>query len=271
MNVNAHDRFLMQNYLRQAIERNELQLHYQPQVDLSSGHITGAEALLRWNSAELGSVPPARFIPVAEDSGLIIPIGEWVLREACKQAEAWRQQGLPPLTVAVNMSPLQFKRSDPVALVRQILEETCLPAWCLELEITESLLIHDMDAVLGTLQDLTTLGVRIAIDDFGTGYSSFSYLKRFPIDKLKVDQSFVRDIVTDADDAAIVRVIIELGRILKMKTIAEGVETSQQLAFLTQQGCGHVQGYLFGKPMPAGEFAAHLREENEEPSGRKST
>lgn len=175
------------------------------------------------------------------------------------------------LTVAVNMSPLQFKRSDPVALVSQILAETRLPAWCLELEITESLLIQDMDAVLGTLQHLTTLGVRIAIDDFGTGYSSFSYLKRFPIDKLKVDQSFVRDIVTDADDAAIVRVIIELGRILKMKTIAEGVETSQQLAFLTQQGCGHVQGYLFGRPMPASEFATHLREENEAPSGRKST
>lgn len=271
MNVNAHERFLMQNCLRQAIERNELQLYYQPQVDLSSGRITGAEALLRWNSAELGSVPPVRFIPVAEDSGLIIPIGEWVLREACKQAEAWRQQGLPPLTVAVNMSPLQFKRSDPVALVSQILAETRLPAWCLELEITESLLIQDMDAVLGTLQHLTTLGVRIAIDDFGTGYSSFSYLKRFPIDKLKVDQSFVRDIVTDADDAAIVRVIIELGRILKMKTIAEGVETSQQLAFLTQQGCGHVQGYLFGRPMPASEFATHLREENEAPSGRKST
>jgi len=264
MNAHAHERFRMQNCLRQAIEHNELELHYQPQVDLTSGRITGAEALLRWHSAELGSVPPAQFIPVAEDSGLIIPIGEWVLREACRQTEAWRQAGLPPLIVAVNMSPLQFKRSDPVALVSQILAETGLPAWCLELEITESLLIQDMEDVLETLVRLSALGVRIAIDDFGTGYSSLSYLKRFPIDKLKIDQSFVRDIATDADDAAIVRVIIEFGRILKLQTIAEGVENTQQLAFLTQQGCGHVQGYLFGRPLPADEFARQLGEESQE-------
>lgn len=267
MNTDAHERFHVQNCLRQAIEQQELELYYQPQVDLASGRITGAEALLRWHSAELGTVSPSRFIPVAEDSGLIIPIGEWVLREACKQAQAWREQGLPPLTIAVNMSPLQFKRNDPVALVSQILADTRLPAWCLELEITESLLIHDMDEVLETLLRLNALGVGIAIDDFGTGYSSFSYLKRFPIDKLKIDQSFVRDIATDADDAAIVRVIIELGRILKLKTIAEGVETPQQLAFLSQQGCGHVQGYLLGRPMPAAEFTRHIHEEIEEYSG----
>jgi diguanylate cyclase (GGDEF)-like protein/PAS domain S-box-containing protein len=260
MNANAHERFRMQNCLRQAIEQGELQLHYQPQVDLTTGRITGAEALLRWNSAELGSVSPARFIPVAEDSGLIIRIGEWVLREACKQAEAWRQAGLPPLSIAVNMSPLQFKRSDPVALVSQILAETRLPANCLELEITESLLVHDIEEVLEVLHRLTALGVRIAIDDFGTGYSSLSYLKRFPIDKLKIDQSFVRDIATDADDAAIVHVIIELGRILNLKIIAEGVEDRQQLDFLTQAGCGHIQGYLFGRPVPAAEFARQIGE-----------
>jgi diguanylate cyclase (GGDEF)-like protein/PAS domain S-box-containing protein len=261
MNSNAHERFRMQNCLRQAIECGELQLHYQPQVDLASGRIIGAEALLRWHSAELGSISPARFIPIAEDSGLIIKIGEWVLREACRQTEAWRQAGLPPLSIAVNMSPLQFKRSDPVALVNRILAETGLPADCLELEITESLLIDDIDEVLEMLGQLTALGIKIAIDDFGTGYSSLSYLKRFPIDKLKIDQSFVRDIATDLDDAAIVRVIIELGRILKLKVIAEGVEDTQQLAFLTQQGCNHVQGYLFGRPMPADQFARQVIEE----------
>jgi diguanylate cyclase (GGDEF)-like protein/PAS domain S-box-containing protein len=262
MNIDTHERFRMQNCLRQAIERHELQLHYQPQVDLASGRITGAEALLRWTSAELGSIPPGRFIPLAEESGLIIPIGEWVLRDACRQAAAWRADGLPELTVAVNISPLQFKRGDPVALISQILAETNLPAWCLELEITESLLIQDMEDVLGKLLRLTALGVRIAIDDFGTGYSSLSYLKRFPIDKLKIDQSFIREMATDPDIAAIVHVIIEFGRILKLKTIAEGVENTQQLALLTHHGCASVQGYLFGRPMPAAAFAQQVIEEN---------
>ena len=255
MNAQALDRLNLQNHLRLAIERGDLQLHYQPQVELATGRITGAEALLRWHSPELGPVPPARFIPVAEDSGLIVPIGEWVLREACRQAEEWRQRGLPPLVIAVNLSALQFKRNDPVALISQVLAESRLPAHCLELEITESLLVEDAEEALGALGRLKALGVRMAIDDFGTGYSSLAYLKRFPIDKLKIDQSFVRDIDTDPDDAAIVSVIVELGRILKLDTIAEGVENAQQLEFLTRQGCGSVQGYLFGRPMPAAQFA----------------
>jgi len=271
MNANAHERLRMQNCLRQALERAEFQLHYQPQVDLTTGTITGCEALLRWNSAELGSVPPGSFIPVAEDSGLIIPIGEWVLKEACRQAEAWRQAGLPPLVVAVNMSALQFKRSDPVALVRQVLTESGLPAHCLELEITESLLVADVEEILDTLCRLKELGVLIAIDDFGTGYSSLNYLKRFPIDKLKIDQSFVRDIATDPDDAAIVSVIIELGRILKLSTIAEGVENALQLSSLTQRGCGKVQGYLFGRPMPAAQFAELVIEESGKTSADDQT
>jgi len=254
MNAYALERLELQNHLRLALERNELSLHYQPQIDLASGRVIGAEALLRWTSPVLGPVPPARFIPVAEDSGLIVPIGEWVLREACRQAEAWRQAGLPSLVVAVNLSALQFRRSDPVQLVGQILADSGLPAPCLELELTESLLVEDADDVLNTLERLKALGVRLAIDDFGTGYSSLSYLKRFPIDKLKIDQSFVRDIASDADDAAIVSVIIELGRILKLQTIAEGVENAAQLDFLTRQGCSNAQGYLFGRPMPADEF-----------------
>ncbi len=259
MNADAHERLALQSHLYHAIERGELVLHYQPQVELASGRITGAEALLRWNCAALGAVSPARFIPVAEACGLIIPIGEWVLREACRQAEAWRQQGLT-LLMAVNISALQFRRSDPVAVVSRILAETRLPAACLELELTESLLVQDAaGATLDTLTRLKALGVRIAIDDFGTGYSSLAYLRRFPIDKLKIDQAFVRDIATDPEDAAIVNLIIELGRILKLSTIAEGVEDPQQLAFLRERGCTKVQGYLFGRPIPAAQFLDHVR------------
>lgn len=260
MNADAHERLALQSRLSQAIEHQELLLHYQPQIDLRTRRIIGAEALLRWNDRELGLVPPGKFIPIAEESGLIIPIGEWVLREACRQVQAWRQQGLPELLMAVNMSALQFKRSDPVETVRQILQETGLPGHCLELELTESILIDDADMILETLRRLKALGVQLAIDDFGTGYSSLAYLKRFPIDKLKIDQSFVRDIVEDPDEAAIVHTIIQLGRNLKMRTLAEGVETESQLAFLRVEGCREAQGYLFSRPVPPDAFLAMFKQ-----------
>ncbi|MCM8565702.1 putative bifunctional diguanylate cyclase/phosphodiesterase [Thauera linaloolentis] len=259
MNADVHERLAMQNHLRHAIQQGEFELHYQPQIDLVTGHVSGAEALLRWHSAVLGTVPPARFIPLAEESGLIIPIGEWVLREACRQAQQWREQGLGPMVMAVNVSALQFHRSDPVEMVGRILSETGLPAECLELELTESLLVQDgAGATLETLRRLKALGLRIAIDDFGTGYSSLAYLRRFPIDKLKIDRAFVRDIACDPEDAAIVNLIVDLGRILKLKTIAEGVEDPEQLAFLGARGCNEVQGYLFARPMPGADFAAYL-------------
>lgn len=257
MNVDAHERLTMLNHLRNAIQNGELALHYQPQIDLASGRVVGAEALLRWQCAELGSVPPACFIPLAEESGLIIPIGEWVLREACRQAREWRDQGLGLEAMAVNVSALQFHRGDPVEMVGRILRETGLPAACLELELTESLLVHDgSGTTLDTLRRLKALGLRIAIDDFGTGYSSLAYLRCFPIDKLKIDRAFVRDLASDPDDAAIVNLIVDLGRILKLKIVAEGVEDHGQLAFLCERGCSEAQGYLFAKPMVPAEFAA---------------
>ncbi|MDP5241405.1 EAL domain-containing protein [Uliginosibacterium sp. 31-16] len=260
MNADAHERFALQTRLSGAVERNELLLHYQPQVDLRTRRITGAEALVRWRDSELGLVAPARFIPVAEESGLIIPIGEWVLREACRQAQAWRQGGLPDMLIAVNMSALQFKRSDPVETVRQVLEETGLPGYCLELELTESILVEDANAILETLKRLKHLGVQLAIDDFGTGYSSLAYLKRFPIDKLKIDKSFVRDVVEDADEAAIVHTIIQLGKNLKMTTLAEGVETEAQLAFLRVEGCREAQGFLFSRPLGSDDFYRYFKQ-----------
>ncbi|MFT3759662.1 putative bifunctional diguanylate cyclase/phosphodiesterase [Thauera sp.] len=259
MNVDAHERLTMLNHLRNAIQHGELELHYQPQIDLATGRVAGAEALLRWHCAELGSVPPVRFIPLAEESGLIIQIGEWVLREACRQAREWRDRGLGLEVMAVNVSALQFHRGDPVEMVGRILRETGLPAECLELELTESLLVQDgSGATLDTLRRLKALGLRIAIDDFGTGYSSLAYLRRFPIDKLKIDRAFVRDLASDPEDAAIVNLIVDLGRILKLKTVAEGVEDHGQLAFLSERGCNEAQGYLFARPMPSSEFAVYL-------------
>ena len=258
MNSDGRRRLQLQNGLRQAIERAELSVHYQPQIDLASGAITGAEALLRWNSHEFGEIGPNIFIPLAEQSGLIHTIGEWVLLSACRQAELWRQHYPPGLTVAVNLSAQQFRRGDPVALISRALAASGLPGELLELEITESMLISEADEVLGMLQRLKALGVRLAIDDFGTGYSSLSYLQRFPIDKLKIDQSFVRHIARNRDDAAIVDTIVQLGRILELRTIAEGVENLQHADFLRATGCNEAQGYLFGKPMPAERFAELL-------------
>ena len=260
MNVEAVERLVMQNGLRRAIERKEFVLHYQPQMDLITGTIFGAEALIRWNHPDMGMVSPARFIPVAEESGLIVQIGEWVMGEACRQAVAWQRAGLPPLSIAVNLSAVQFKRGDVTQVVSQALQETGLNPGLLELELTESILMQHVEGVLSTLQSLKRLGVTLSIDDFGTGYSSLSYLKRFDIDKLKIDQSFVRDLASDPDDAAIVRAIIQMAHSLSLKTIAEGVETASALQMLNDFQCDEAQGFHFSQPMPADEFARYVKQ-----------
>jgi len=258
MNVEAVEHLFIRNGLRRALDRNQFVLHYQPQIDLRSGAVTGVEALIRWNLPEMGMMAPNRFIPVAEESGLIVPIGDWVLREACRQAVAWRRAGLPVMTMAVNLSAVQFRRGDIEQSVVHALEETGLDPTLLELELTESILIQNVDSLRATLSRLKTLGVKISIDDFGTGYSSLSYLKRFDIDKLKIDQSFVRDLATDPDDAAIVRAIIQMARSLNLRTIAEGVETPEILQQLRDFACDEAQGYHFARPMPADELANFL-------------
>ncbi|HCJ50357.1 MAG TPA: bifunctional diguanylate cyclase/phosphodiesterase, partial [Gallionella sp.] len=259
--MQAHSARTLQllNALRHALARNELALYYQPQIALQDGHIIGAEALLRWTHPELGSISPDEFIPIAEDSGLIIPIGEWVLRSAATQARAWLASGLPPLVVAVNLSAVQFRHPNLTELVNRILAETQLAAEYLELELTEAVAMDDPLAAIAVMNKLHECGIRMSIDDFGTGYSSLSYLKKFQVYKLKIDQSFVRDITDDPDDKAIVSAIINLANSLGMQTIAEGVETSGQLAFLRLQGCDEVQGYYFSKPLPAGEFEQFVK------------
>lgn len=255
MNTDAIEHLRMRNGLRRALEHGEFVLHYQPQISLANGAVIGAEALIRWNHPELGMVPPGRFISVAEDSGLIVPIGDWVLREACRQAVAWRKAGLPELLIAVNLSAVQFKRGDVEKSVTQALDLSGLNPALLELELTESILIKDTEKVLATVRQLKTLGVKLSIDDFGTGYSSLSYLKRFDVDKLKIDQSFVRDMADDPNDAAIVSAIIQMAKSLNLITIAEGVEDERQLALLRLQHCDEAQGYHLARPMPADEFS----------------
>jgi len=244
----------LENGLRRALERDELSVFYQPQVDAACGCFVGTEALLRWRHPELGLVSPAEFIPMAEATGLIGPIGEWVLREACRQNVAWQREGRPPIRVAVNLSARQFWQHDLVQTVAVVLRETGLKPEYLELEITESVVMEDAEAARVTLNQLAALGVSLAIDDFGTGYSSLSYLKNFPIAKLKIDRSFIRDITTDSSDEVIAAAVIGLGRSLKLDVIAEGVETAEQLARLQQYGCTRVQGYLFGRPQPAPDY-----------------
>jgi len=258
MNEGALEQIRLQGQLHSAVKNQEFLLHYQPQIDIGSGRIVGVEALVRWLHPTDGLVSPARFIPLAEDSGHIIQIGEWVLNEACRQARAWQDLGLAEIVMAVNFSALQFKRGNVLEMVRAALQRTGLPPANLELELTESILLQNVEETMQTLQHLKTLGVKLSIDDFGTGYSSLSYLKRLAVDKLKIDQSFVRDLVTDPGDAAIVKAIIQLGQALQLSVIAEGVETEAQLAYLTNLGCDEIQGYLFSRPVPAGEFAALL-------------
>jgi len=260
MNAEAAERIQLRSRLAKALERGELSLHWQPQIDLASGVVCGAEALLRWNSAELGAVSPAAFIPVAEDSGLIIDIGAWVLREACVQAASWQRAGLPLPSVAVNLSVLQFRRGNLEHQVVEALRSSGLPASALELEITESVLMQDHDKVFATVDRLEALGVRLAIDDFGTGYSSLSYVKRLRVDKLKIDKSFVRDALSDASTAGIVRAVIEMARALEVRIVAEGVESEAQRDFLLACHCGIGQGYWFARPMPPEQFEPWLRE-----------
>jgi diguanylate cyclase (GGDEF)-like protein/PAS domain S-box-containing protein len=259
MNARAVERQSLEDSLRYAIERRELVLHYQPKVDLKSGGIIGAEALIRWRHPQRGLVPPGQFVTIAEDSGLIVPIGRWVLREACRQARAWQTAGLPPLCVAINISPVELRAPGFVAGVRAILKETGLEPRYLELELTETVLIEDSRSVADVLEELKDIGVLLALDDFGTGYSSLSHLKRFPIDTLKIDQSFVRDLTVDEDDAGIVTAVIGMGKSLQMRVVAEGVETREQLEILQQHGCPQGQGYYFCRPVPAEEFG-HLLE-----------
>jgi diguanylate cyclase (GGDEF)-like protein len=244
----------LENALRRALEREQFRLHYQPQIDLASGRVVGAEALLRWTHPELGVVSPAEFIPVAESTGMILPIGEWVLRTAAQQLRQWLDAGLPPLRLAVNLSAVQFRHANLPALVSRVLAEAALPAQLVELELTEGVAMDDPHAAVQVMNDLHARGVRLSIDDFGTGYSSLSYLKKFQVYKLKIDQSFVRDLTEDPDDRAIVAAIIRMAEGLGLSTLAEGVETAGQLDFLRSQGCVEVQGYHFSRPLPADEF-----------------
>lgn len=263
MNAIIHDRMEIENGLHHALERDELVLHYQPQVDIRSGKIIAVEALLRWAHPEKGLIPPDEFIPVAEDSGLIVPIGEWVLRTACRQNKIWQDAGLPHIRMAVNLSARQFRQPHLAAVVAKAREDAGLDPHAdnLELEVTESILMKDMEETIAMLNKLHEMGVRLSIDDFGTGYSSLSYLKRFPIHTLKIDRSFIRDITIDPDDAAIAATIVALGHSLKLKVIAEGVETAEQLAFLREIKCDEMQGYYFSKPLPPEEIKKLLREE----------
>jgi diguanylate cyclase (GGDEF)-like protein/PAS domain S-box-containing protein len=258
MSIAAHHRLALENELRHAVDRNELVLYYQPQIDLRTGDIVGFEALLRWNHPERGMVLPSAFIPIAEETGLINRIGEWVLSRACEQAHAWQEAGHPGLQVSVNCSAQQFRRDEYVGTIEATMHANKLPASCLELEITESVIMQHTEQVLVRLKQLHDLGVQLSLDDFGTGYSSLSYVKRFPIQKLKIDQTFVRDITADPDDAAIVTAIVAMAHSLGLVVMAEGVETRQQLAFLKALKCDQAQGYYFSPPVPAAEFEALL-------------
>ena len=266
MNQLALERMSIERKLRHALERQEFCLHYQPQVDLRSGRIIGVEALLRWNNPETGMIPPGHFIPIAEENGLIISIGEWVLREACRQNSEWRMLGLPEITMAVNLSAVQFRQNNFGEMIKAILCEYGLDPSALELEITEGAVMHNAEVSIALLVELKAMGLKLSVDDFGTGYSSLSYLKRFPIDKLKIDQSFVRDIAVDSDDAVIVSTIINMARTLKLKVMAEGVETAEQLSFLKHQECDEIQGYYFSKPMPSEKISNLLASGHEEDS-----
>ena len=259
MNTRAVQRQSIEACLRRALERQEFVLYYQPKINLLSGAIVGVEALIRWQHPEQGLLLPAQFVPIAEDCGLILPLGRWVLREACLQARIWRQAGLPPITVAINTSAHEFRAKDFLENIRATLEDTGLEPRYLELELTESVLMRDADSADSALCAVAGLGVKLAIDDFGTGYSSLSYLRRFSIDALKIDQSFVNRMISNQDDAAIVSAVISMGKSLKKRVLAEGVETSEQYSFLLALHCDEGQGNYFGRPVVAEEFAALLQ------------
>ena len=262
MNDLANERLALEHSLRRALERNELLLHYQPKVNLETGMIVGAEALLRWQHPEWGLIAPERFIPIAEETGLIVQIGAWVIRTACNQARLWQDAGLPPVVMSVNLSARQFRQESFVKEVTQILHETGLKPEQLEMELTESMLMHNANAAISILAGLKSIGVRLSLDDFGTGYSSLSYLSRLPIDTLKIDRSFVQHIgdQDECDNGILAQAIISLGHSLNLTVIAEGVETGEQLQFLKAHQCDEVQGFYFCKPTVAGEFAKMLAE-----------
>jgi EAL domain-containing protein (putative c-di-GMP-specific phosphodiesterase class I) len=265
MNATAFERLILETQLRRAVERAELVVHYQPQVRLDDGTVVGVEALVRWFHGELGLISPAEFIPLAEDTGLILELGHWVLNTACSQVRAWHEQGFADLGLAVNLSGRQFEQEDLVRSIARVVEDSAFDPADLELELTESSIMRNPEQAVAKLEALDRLGIRLSIDDFGTGYSSLLHLKRFPIKTLKIDQSFIQDITTDADDAAIAQAIIALAASLRLKVIAEGVEIRGQLDVLRRYQCDQMQGYLFSKPLPADEMLALLQ------SGRRLT
>jgi EAL domain-containing protein (putative c-di-GMP-specific phosphodiesterase class I) len=260
MNDLAAERLRTENALRLALERHELVLHYQPQIDLISGTIVGAEALVRWNRPGAGLVMPAHFISVAEECGLILPIGDWVIAEAVRQLRAWNAEGVAPITVAINISATEFRQPGFADRIGQELHQNDIAPYRLELELTEGIAVRDVELTIGTLMQLHRLGVSLSLDDFGTGYSSLSYLHRFPIDKIKIDQSFIREITDKPDSTRVVRAIIGLARAFALKVIAEGVETTEQLSALRIERCDQVQGYLASPALPADDFAMFLRD-----------
>ena len=255
----ADERLSLENDLRRAVELGQLELHYQPKVDIGTNRIRSAEALLRWRHPTRGLIAPNVFIPIAEDTGLIVQIGEWVLRETCRQVRAWIDSGMSPVRVAVNLSAKQFRHVDLVAVIRSALEQAQLQPGHLELELTESAIMDDAEKSASTLEFLSTMGVHISIDDFGTGYSSLSYLRRFPLDKLKIDRSFVRDLLSSPDDASIVKAIISLAHNLRLRVVAEGVETAEQLGYLRELGCDQYQGFFCSPAVPPPAFEALLQ------------
>jgi EAL domain-containing protein (putative c-di-GMP-specific phosphodiesterase class I) len=265
MNSRAFAVLSMEHSLRQAVEREEFRLHYQPQLN-SDGRIVGLEALVRWQHPQMGLVLPGQFIAIAEERGLIVPIGDWVLREACRQNKAWQDAGLPAVAVGVNVSALQFRLQDFPEKVAAVLRDTGLAAKYLELEITESVIMHGAETAIATVRRLKAMGVKLSIDDFGTGYSSLSYLKQFPIDRLKLDQSFVRGLPSNADDIAIASAVLGMAKALNLKVIAEGVENKEQMDFLFSRQCDEVQGYYFTKPLPAEEFAEFVAQQRLAPT-----
>jgi diguanylate cyclase (GGDEF)-like protein len=254
----SRERLVIEANLRQAISQSQFRLHYQPKIDIGSGMTRSVEALLRWQHPQRGLMSPSAFITIAEDTGLILPIGEWVVREACRQARAWQDEGLPFLRVAVNVSPTQFRQSGFPNMVREALQTYSLDPSCLEIELTEATLMSNAERSVAMLEQLSRLGVLVAIDDFGTGYSSMTYLQRFPIDKLKIDRSFIRDLDSNPDDASIVRAIISLAHGLRLKVVAEGVESEAQLDILRRMGCDQYQGFLRSPAVPATQIAALL-------------
>jgi len=261
MNASVEEKLMLLDGLRHAVQstlegtgENRFHLLYQPKVDLRTGRIFGVEALIRWHHPEHGVISPLRFIGLAEESGLIVQIGDWVVRTACRQAQTWRACGLPPITVSVNVSARQFEEARLVERVAAALQDSGLPAELLELEVTESLIMRDLQKAVDKMRELKAMGVSLSVDDFGTGYSSLSALKSFPISRLKIDKSFVSELAENADDQAIAKAVISLGHKLNLKVIAEGVETEQQCAFLRANECDEMQGYLFSKPVTAGEI-----------------